>query len=42
MDDACPTLKVSNWNYLESLFDDLSIKPIVAVIPDNVDKSLFF
>ena len=41
MDDACPTLKSSNWDYLESLFDDLNIKPIVAVIPDNVDESLF-
>ena len=42
MDDACPTLKSSNWDYLESLFDDLSIKPIVAVIPDYVDECLFF
>lgn len=42
LDDACPTSKGSNWDYLESLFDDLKIKPIVAVIPDNVDKSLFY
>ena len=37
LDDACPTMESMAWRSLESLFDELSIRPIVSVIPDNRD-----
>ena len=40
MDDACPTMNFERWDYLENLFDNFNIKPLVAVVPDNLDKSL--
>tara|TARA_B100000780_G_C21012749_1_gene405637 strand:- start:102 stop:869 length:768 start_codon:yes stop_codon:yes gene_type:complete len=40
LDDACPTMDHEKWEYLEKLFDEFSIKPLVAVVPDNTDKSL--
>jgi hypothetical protein len=36
-DDACPTMCKKKWNKLESLCDEYNIKPIVAVIPNNMD-----
>jgi len=41
LDDACPTMNKCNWDIIESLLDRFQIKPLVAVIPDNKDKSLF-
>lgn len=40
LDDACQTMDHNKWDYLENIFDELNIKPLVAVIPDNIDKSL--
>ena len=40
MDDACPTMDHDKWEYLEKILDEFSIKPIVAVVPKNVDDTL--
>lgn len=40
MDDACPTMDRCKWQMLEDLFDDLGVKPLVAVVPDNCDPEL--
>ena len=42
LDDACHTMKLVNWNLLEKIFDKYSIKPIIAVIPNNKDSSLIY
>ena len=41
LDDSCSTQKRENWEKIENILDQLNIKPIVAVIPFNKDKSLF-
>ena len=40
MDDACATMDSKKWKFLEDLFDEFSIKPIVAVVPNNTDEYL--
>lgn len=40
LDDACPTMNASAWGALEEAFDRLSVRPIVGVIPDNLDSSM--
>ena len=40
MDDACPTMDLQKWQMFEDLFDDLGIKPLVAVVSDNGDPEL--
>ena len=40
MDDACPTMDHDKWEYLEKILDEFSIKPIIAVVPKNVDEEL--
>ena len=40
LDDACSTMNKNNWQRVEKLLDKYKVKPIVAVIPDNKDKSL--
>lgn len=40
LDDACPTMKSESWGPLESLLDELGIKPLVGVVPDNRDPKL--
>jgi predicted deacetylase len=40
LDDASPYMNIEKWAALESIFDQFSVKPIVAVIPFNQDKSL--
>lgn len=40
LDDSCNTQKRENWEKIELILDQLNIKPIVAVIPFNKDKSL--
>jgi len=42
LDDACDTSDLNKWGRIESLLDDAGIKPIVAVIPDNQDKTLLY
>src|SRR5579871_5428863 len=39
-DDLCPTLNWSIWNPIEEFLVEAGVKPILAVIPDNRDKSL--
>lgn len=40
LDDACPTMNQETWNLLEQVLDELEIRPIVGVIPDNRDPAL--
>jgi predicted deacetylase len=40
MDDACPTMRREIWDPLEAALDNLGIRPIVGVIPDNQDPSM--
>jgi predicted deacetylase len=40
LDDACSTMPQNKWDILESFFETHNIKPLVAVIPDNQDKSM--
>ncbi len=42
LDDACETMNRHKWGLIERLLDQLAIKPIVAVVPDNQDPSLVF
>lgn len=42
LDDACNTMYFEKWKILEKIFINLNIKPLVAVIPNNKDKSLIF
>jgi hypothetical protein len=39
-DDICPTMNWAIWEDIEALLDEHGVKPIVAVIPDNQDRSL--
>ena len=41
LDDACDTMDHKKWDLVESILDKLNIIPIVGVIPDNRDPSLF-
>ena len=40
LDDACSTMDIHKWMYLETMLDSLGIKPLVAVVPDNKDLVL--
>lgn len=40
MDDICPTMNWAVWDRIEAVFDNYSIKPILAVVPDNQDPQL--
>lgn len=39
LDDACETMDWKNWLKIETIFDKYSIKPLIAVIPNNEDKN---
>ncbi len=39
-DDLCPTMNHEKWARWEQLVDRYSIKPIIAVVPDNQDSEL--
>lgn len=39
-DDLCPTMKWSRWEQLEALIKEFEIRPILAVVPDNLDPEL--
>ena len=39
LDDACQTMNHDKWLQMEKLLDKYAIKPMVAVIPNNRDKS---
>ncbi len=40
VDDLCPTIKREPWERLAAFIDELGIKPILAVVPDNRDPEL--
>lgn len=40
LDDACPNMKRSNWQRMESMLDRYGIKPLVGIIPANADENL--
>ena len=42
LDDANPYMKKENWDKIENLLDKYQVKPIVAVIPNNKDKTVMF
>jgi predicted deacetylase len=39
-DDLCPTINHSKWSAVERIIDKHSVRPIVAVVPDNQDPTL--
>lgn len=39
-DDICPTMNWEVWSGIEACLLDAGIKPILAVIPDNLDQKL--
>jgi predicted deacetylase len=40
LDDLCPTVKHEPWLRLAALIDELGLRPILAVVPDNRDPDL--
>lgn len=40
MDDLCPTMSRSGWARFEALIEEFSLRPILAVVPDNHDPEL--
>jgi predicted deacetylase len=42
LDDACHTMEGRKWDLVEQVLDRHGVKPIVAVIPDNQDRSLVY
>ena len=42
LDDACSTYDRSKWERVERIFDKHKVRPIVAVVPDNLDEQLVF
>ena len=40
MDDACHTMDRHKWQLIEQILDELGVKPIVAVVPNNHDNEL--
>lgn len=40
LDDACPTMDHGKWDAIEAILNENLIKPIVAVIPNNLDPSM--
>lgn len=41
LDDACQTSNLQKWSAIAAILEQNNVKPIVAVIPDNKDESLF-
>lgn len=40
IDDLCPTVSAEGWARLRALIEEFSLKPILAVVPDNQDPEL--
>lgn len=40
LDDACPTLNRKMWREAETVLDAHDVRPVVAVIPDNLDPKM--
>ncbi|HUB30272.1 MAG TPA: DUF2334 domain-containing protein [Terracidiphilus sp.] len=41
-DDLCPTMSCDRWARFERLFEQFAIRPILAVVPENLDPDLVF
>lgn len=39
-DDICPTLKWSTWDRVTAIMDRAGVRPLLAVVPDNVHPKL--
>jgi len=39
-DDLCPTMRRAQWDRLLPVMEELGIRPILAVVPDNQDRDL--
>jgi hypothetical protein len=39
-DDVCPTMNWSVWSAVEQILDRYSVRPMLAVVPDNRDRKL--
>jgi predicted deacetylase len=39
-DDLCPTVSVARWQHFLPIVQEFGLKPILAVVPDNRDRSL--
>ena len=42
LDDASHFSNFKKWNKIERILDKYNIKPIVAVIPENMDNSISY
>ena len=42
LDDACPGMNKSKWNQIEVILDKYNIKPLVGIIPNNLDQTIEF
>ena len=40
LDDLCPTMSRTGWARFEALIEEFSLRPILAVVPDNHDPEL--
>lgn len=40
LDDACETMDLEKWFRIENIFDIYNVKPLVAVVPNNLDPTL--
>ncbi|MDD5216859.1 MAG: DUF2334 domain-containing protein [Candidatus Omnitrophica bacterium] len=40
-DDICSTMNWTIWNQIEQTLDELKVKPILGIIPDNRDENLY-
>lgn len=41
LDDACPTMDRAKWNTIFQILDKYSLKPMIGVIPNNEDMTLY-
>jgi predicted deacetylase len=39
-DDVCPTMNWRVWDCVDALLEEYKIRPIVAIVPDNLDEKL--
>jgi hypothetical protein len=39
-DDLCPTVSRERWRQCRALIDEFRVRPILAVVPNNVDRDL--
>lgn len=40
LDDACPSMDAENWRRIEMILDNYKIRPMVGIIPANMDPSM--